>query len=88
MWADNRSRVVESLGSSKALRLTGLRVHVLQLKKNGSMQQPYCGTGYRYAGFTDITPSTCGSAETSYIMAVSGVLLEAPRSPLRPMVVM
>jgi len=34
MWVDNGSGIVGSFGSPKVLELTGLKVRVLQLRKN------------------------------------------------------
>ena len=41
MWVDNESEVVELFGSAKVIRLAGLKIHMVQFRKNDSYKQPY-----------------------------------------------
>ena len=45
---------------------------MVQFKKNSSIRRPYLGAEYRRTGFTESTPSSSDSEETSYGVVVSG----------------
>ena len=62
--------------------------HMVQFKKESSIQRPYFGAEYERTCFTKVTLSISDSAETAYRMTVSGFSLEASRSPLCPTGVM